>query len=50
MAAAQISILSHKNGIKFGTWSLAFLGYILKKRVVTSALTAVKRGRQFTSV
>ena len=36
-----------KISIKFGTWSLAFLGYSLKKkRVVTSALTVVKRCRR----
>ena len=38
-------VRSQKNSIKFGTWSLAFLGYSFK-RVVTSALTVVKRGRR----
>ena len=38
-------VLSQKNSIKFGTWSLAFLGYSFK-RVVTSALTVLKRGRR----
>ena len=35
-----------KNSIKFGTWSLAFIGSCLKKKVVTSALAGVKQGRK----
>ena len=35
-----------KSSFKFGTWSLAFLGNSFKQRVVTAALTALKRGRQ----